>query len=130
MITLLELAAVCARQRAAALDLFEQLGAWITDTPPGAEQRRWATWCHRHATHAELWAARAPALREFSIDTATDEQRGWIGAPTTPHSRAAWYASVVAELSAELDDLAAAVDPELDPSTARTLSLVRADLAG
>jgi len=128
-VNLLDVGAACARMRAAALDLFEQLGAWVFDTPAGLDQQRWAMASHRHAWHADLWAERAPALREFAIEAATAGARGWIGTPAGPGSRAAWYASVCAELLAELDELAARVDPLLDPSTARTIALVRADLA-
>jgi len=129
VIALLEVAGLCARQRAASLDLFEQLGAWVTDTVPGAEQRHWATWCHRHAWHADLWAARAPALRDWSLEPATVAARGRIGAPADSAARGEWHHRVVAGLVTELDGLAAVVDAELDPSTARTIALVRADLA-
>lgn len=125
MITLLDVAEMCARMRAANLDLFEQLGAWVTDTPPGDEQRRWATLCHRHAWHADLWAQRAPAIRPFDLDAAVAAHRGAFGQPS---DRSAWYADVVAALRAQLDAAADHVDPTLDPSTTRTITLVRADL--
>lgn len=124
---LLDVADTCARMRAASLDLFEQLGGWVFDTPPGPEQQRWAMWCHRHAWHAGLWAERAPALREFDLESSVASRRGWIGTPAAAASRAAWYASVRAELHAELAELA--VDELLDPSTTRTVNLVLADLA-
>jgi hypothetical protein len=129
-VKLLAVAEVCARMRAANLDLFEQLGEWVLDTAPGAEQRRWATSCHRHAWHAALWAERAPAIRPFDLAAATSAVRGRVGAPLDAAERAAWYATAVARLVAELDGLAAQIDPELDPSTARTIALVRGDLAG
>lgn len=127
MIALLDVAALCARMRAIELDLFEQLGRWVTETPPGTQQRRWATLCHRHAWHAELWARRAPAIRPFDLDAAVAAQRGALA---EPGDRAAWYADVVATLRAELADAAARIDAELDPSTARTVALIGADLAG
>lgn len=129
-VSLVEVAELCARQRAAALDLFEQLGSWVTDTAPGPDQRRFAAWCHRHAWHAELWAARAPVLREWALGPATDAARGRIGSPAgaATADRVAWHHAVVAGLRAELAELAERVDAELDPSTARTAALVRADL--
>lgn len=112
--------------RAAELDLFEQLGQWVTDTPPGAAQRRWAVNCHRHAWHAELWAQRAPAIRPFDLASAVAAARR----PMRPAGDLVeWYAGMLAELTAELDAAAGVVDAELDPSTARTITLVRGDLA-
>ena len=52
-----------------------------------------------------------------------------IGAPADSAARGEWHHTVVAGLVTELDGLAAVVDAELDPSTARTIALVRADLA-
>lgn len=127
MLSLLDVAALCARMRAAELDLFEQLGSWVTDTPPGAEQRRWAAACHRHAWHAQLWAERAPAIRPFDLAVAVAESRGSMQPPSG--DRAGWYATTLAELSVELDTAAQRIDPELDPSTVRTITLVRTDLA-
>lgn len=129
MITLLDVGALCARMRATSLDLFEQLGAWVLDTPAGAAQQQWATACHRHAWHAELWAQRAPAIRPFDLDAAVADARGSVGTPSTPDTRAEWYGGVLAALIAELDELTARVDPVLDPSTARTVALVRTDVA-
>jgi hypothetical protein len=129
MITLLDVGARCARMRAANLDLFELLGAWVLDTPAGAPQQRWATACHRHAWHAELWAQRAPTIRSFDLDAAVAAARGALGTPSSPEVRAEWYASVLATLIAELDEHATQVDALLDPSTARTAALVRGDLA-
>jgi len=126
--TLLDVAALCARMRAASLDLFEQVGSWVTNTPAGAEQQRWATACHRHAWHADLWAQRAPAIRSFDLAAAVAAERGSLGAPSTPADRADWYRDVLSELATALDAAAAHVDPDLDPSTARTIALVRADL--
>lgn len=126
--TLLDVAAACARQRAAGLDLFEQLGAWVLDSPPGPDQRRWATAGHRHAWHADLWARRAPAIRPFDLDTAVAADRGRLGAPATPAERPTWYAATLGHLISEVEQLAAGVDPQLDPSTARTCDLVLADL--
>lgn len=124
MLTLLDVADLCARMRAVNLDLFETVGGWITDTPPGAEQQRWATVCHRHAWHADLWAERAPKIRPFDLDSAVAARRGRAVAGD---DRAAWYDALIAELSGELDEVD--VDPVLDPATARTIALVRADLA-
>jgi hypothetical protein len=52
-----------------------------------------------------------------------------VGTPAAPDTRAEWYAGVLAALTSELDELAERIDPLLDPSTARTVALVRGDLA-
>lgn len=129
MITLLDVGALCARMRAASIDLFEQLGAWVLDTPAGATQQRWATACHRHAWHAGLWAQRAPTIRPFDLDAAVADARGSVGRPSAPDTRSEWYVDVLAALTTELDELTERVDPLLDPSTARTVALVGGDLA-
>lgn len=123
---MLDVAALCARMRAVNLDLFELLGAWVTDTPAGAAQRRWATACHRHAWHADLWAQRAPTIRPFDLAAAVAGHRGALADPS---DRANWYTGRLTAIDAELAELAERVDSELDPSTARTIELVRADLA-
>ncbi len=126
MIALLDVAELCARMRALNLDLFERLGSWVATTPPGTEQRHWATACHRHAWHADLWAARAPAIRPFDLEAAVARHRSALGDAA---DRNGWYHEVLATLDAELADAAERVHPELDPSTIRTIALVRADLA-
>ena len=126
---IVELAGVCDRLADRNHELFGVLGRWVADEPDPARQRWFATAAHRHAWHADLWAARAPALRDWSLEPATVAARGRIGAPADSAARGEWHHRVVAGLVTELDGLAAVVDAELDPSTARTIALVRADLA-
>ncbi|HUF96627.1 MAG TPA: hypothetical protein VMM60_00775 [Ilumatobacter sp.] len=128
---IIELGAVCARQRAINLDLFERLGNLVTAsaTTAGADQQLLAAACHRHAWHAELWAGRAPSIppvhADGAFDRSVDAHRGNLEFVTD----VATYHSTAAALRAELTDLLERVDPLLDPSTARTIQLVLADLA-
>lgn len=130
MTSIIELGNVCARQRAISLDLFEQLGALVTAdaTPAGAEQQLFAKACHQHAWHAELWVHRAPTIPPVqghgAFERAVAQQRG-VNEPVTD---AASYRSAAVALVAELTVLLGQVDPLLDPSTTRTITLVLADL--
>lgn len=58
--------------------LFETLGRWAQDAPEPSAKRVFATWCHRHAWHAELWRARLPAIggRPSSPGAAGDRRGG------------------------------------------------------
>lgn len=119
---IVELGEVCARMRARSLDAFEGCGQWVTATPAGALQRLLAEATHRHAWHAELWAARSPAIPAVDLEAATAAAR-------RPLPDVEAYQELLDDLVSELDALVARVDPTLDPSTARTVALVRADLA-
>ena len=48
--------------------------------------------------------------------------------PVTTDERRARYSALLDELRADLDDLSHRFDPEIDPSTARTVELVGADV--
>ena len=120
---IVELGEVCARMRARSLDAFERCGRWVTSTPPGELQRLLAEACHRHAWHAELWAARAPAIPSIDLEALTAAARGVRDLPGVEV-----YRELLDELTSELDALTARVDPVLDPSTIRTIALVRTDL--
>jgi hypothetical protein len=124
---IVELADVCARQRAVSLDLFTELGAWVAaDTDVTGEQRRWfSTACHRHAWHAELWARRSPAIPPVDLDAATDAARH-RRLPDTPDADT--YRGLIDTMLADLDRLAGRIDPDLDPATHRVIMLVRHDL--
>ncbi len=127
---IVELAEICARMRAVNLDLFEELGAWVTATDGGAPQRHFATACHRHAWHAELWERRTPSIpglqQESNADpSAAGNRAGQLGA--TPDAAA--YSARLDDLLGELAELAARIDADLDPSTARVITLIRNDLA-
>lgn len=118
---IVELGEVCARLRARSLDAFERCGEWVTSTPPGELQQLLAEACHRHAWHAELWAARAPAIPPVDLEALTAAAR-------RPPAGVEAYRALLDELAAELDALTSRVDPALDPSTTRTITLVRTDL--
>lgn len=118
---IVELGEVCARLRARSLDAFERCGEWVTSTPPGELQQLLAEACHRHAWHAELWAARAPAIPPVDLEE-------WTAAARRPIADVEAYGALLDELAAELDALTSRVDPALDPSTTRTITLVRTDL--
>lgn len=128
---IIELGAVCARQRAINLDLFERLGGLVTasDTAPGADQQLSATACHRHAWHAELWANRAPNIApvhaEGAFDRSVEAHRGTHEFVTDVGT----YRAATDALRTGLTDLLERVDPLLDPSTTRVIQLVIADLA-
>ncbi len=117
---IVELGERCARLRALSLDLFEQLGAGITTAEP-ARQRLLAEAAHRHAWHAELWEARCPVIPSVDLEQMTADHR-------TNADLLADYGAVLDDLNAELDELERRIDPRIDPSTRRTIMLVRADL--
>ena len=121
---IVELAAVCAGMRASSLDLFEELGGWVTTA--GVEHQRWyAVACHRHAWHADLWAARFPTIPPVDLDVAVaDARRSRL--PRQPDAEV--YRSVLAEMLADLDTLSHRIDPATDPATHRVTSLVGRDL--
>lgn len=57
--------------------LFETLGRWAQDAPEPSAKRVFATWCHRHAWHAELWRTRLPAIGgRLRAPGAADDRRG------------------------------------------------------
>jgi len=122
---IIELGAICASMRARNIDLFEQIGGWVVDTADPTLQRLFAEASHRHAWHAELWAQRAPAIPPAELDTS-------IAAPPFPVFAPIGSAEVYAEqLDRMLDDLRqlmSRIDVLLDPSTARTITLISADL--
>ncbi len=123
---IVELADVCARGRAASLDLFETLGAWIADTDEPALQRLFVEASHRHAWHAEVWLARTPAIPTVDVEALTGAHRA--GREDPPPDRRVWYRTRVDEQLARLESLDARVDPVLDPATRRAIRLVSADL--
>jgi hypothetical protein len=120
--------------------LFETLGAWARTVTEPDVKRLFATWCHRHAWHAELWRTRMPFIpaRTDGPDHTADVA-AWI-APlqrvladpdlvTTTATRLAIIADpVLGALESALDEHRAAIDERLDGPTARILELVRADL--
>lgn len=124
---IVELAEVCAHQRSHCLDLFEITGSWVTDESDPSLQRLFASACHRHAWHAELWAQRCPVIPGVDLDETTGAYRG-ERPQVVPAERVDRYRSELTGMIEALDRVAARFDPELDPGTARTLMLVRTDL--
>ena len=115
--------------------LFETLGRWARELPEPDVKRVMATWCHRHAWHAELWRERLP-----SVDTVADpddDVDAWIeplrvallDVNTSEEAIAALRESVLPALEAALTEHRDAIDPLLDGPTARVLDLLGADLA-
>lgn len=124
---IVELGQICNAMRARNLELFEQLGSWVPDTPDPELQRLFAEACHRHAWHAELWAQRTPTIPPVEPSPAERPAR------ESPESiaqadRAAVYADAIDRLQSAVTATLARVDPLLDPATARTIELVLADL--
>lgn len=130
-LSIVELAETCAAMRARSLDAFEQLGTWVASdapAPPDAPLRRaLSAATHRHARHAELWAARLPSIPGDTAEPASDRPIRFA----TDDSAAVVDAYTVwlDRLEADLVTLAGRFDPVLDPSTADTIALVRADIA-
>jgi hypothetical protein len=121
--------------------LFETFGAWARSVPDPPVKRLLATWCHRHAWHAELWRARLPSTppRTDGPDPTADVV-AWIaplervlsdpGTATTTAAKLAVAAdSLLTAIRSAVDEHRAAIDERLDGPTARILDLVDADLA-
>ncbi len=124
---IVELAGVCTALRARCLDLFEVTGGWVFDTDDAAQQRWFCEASHRHAWHAALWAERSPAIPTVDADRLVGEHREPLDS-SPGLDRADRYHRWVELLLARLDELEARIVLELDPSTLRTIRLVRADL--
>lgn len=121
---IVELAGVCARMRALSLDLFGELGAWVTRAD--VEHQRWyATACHRHAWHADLWAQRSPAIPPVDLEALVAGGRR-ARLPARPDATA--YRSLLTEALGDLDELSHRIDPAIDPGTQRVSTLVSRDL--
>ena len=124
---IVELGDVCAALRARSLDLFEVTGAWVSDTDDADELRLFAEASHRHAWHAELWAARSPLIPPVDLDRLVDEAR--VPLDSSPgRDRVDRYIDWLGQLLDRLDVIEQRLDPELDPNTRRTIGLVRNDL--
>jgi hypothetical protein len=124
---MIELIDVCARMRAHSLDLFELVGGWVTTTGDPVVQRLLATACHQHAWHADLWAQRCPTVPVGDLEPATASDRH-PAQQISDSERVSTYRARLEQLVGDMDRLATRFDPDLDPSTARTIDLVRSDL--
>lgn len=124
MTTIAELVDLCDEQCATDLGWFVALGSRVRHEPDPRLQRLFATAAHRHAWHAELWAARRPTVPHDAVHGMPD--------PATPDvgdDLVASYREHLATRRSFLADLREAADPELDPATVRVVSLVDNDLA-
>jgi hypothetical protein len=126
-IGVLELSRVCAAMRERSLELFTQLGRWVPSASPGELQRLFAESCHRHAWHAELWEARAPAIGE-NQPVSTPSSGAEPVDRDDDDTRRERYRAELSALEHDLRLLHARIDPVLDPSTARTIDLVGRDV--
>lgn len=128
--TIDELAADVGRRIALETMLFEELGRLARDNSLPARSRRvLATWCHRHAWHAELWRERLPVIPHREVPGPRDlESVESARASITSDASALVDAVLPAMLSEHVGVHRDAVDARLDGPTARILSLVAADL--
>ena len=124
----LELSRVCASMRERSLELFTQLGRWVPSASPGELQRLFAESCHRHAWHAELWEARAPAIAEKQPVSTPSSGPEPLDGDDNDDTRRERYRADLSALEHDLRLLHARIDPVLDPSTARTIDLVGRDV--
>ncbi len=121
---IVELVDVCQTMQGRNERLFRSLGAIVTGGTAGSDGRLLAEACHRHAWHAELWAARCPIIpieESAGSSRAADAVAGDDAGEVYRHELDA--------LRAYVEGLRERIDRELDPSSARVVDLVRADLA-
>ncbi len=113
--------------------LFETLGRWARELPEPPVKRVMATWCHRHAWHAELWRGRLPVIPNHHAD---DEGDTWLNplrdslarVGSTGDAIAVLFGPVLQALEDAVNEHRDAIDPRVDGPTARILDLVSADL--
>ena len=105
----------------------QRLGDWVRDAEvvDAVTQRWFATACHRHAWHADLWDARRPTIPGPSTAHPTI---GLGPAPVYTGERVAAYRAYLDGQITALAALRRRVDPDVDPSTTRVIDLVRTDL--
>jgi hypothetical protein len=123
-IGIVDLVGVCDEQYAVNLGWFVVLGERVRDETDPQLQRWFATAAHRHAWHAELWASRRPAIPHDAIHELPAPAAIEVG-----DDLAVAYRDHLVLQRAWLGRLRDEIDPELDPSTLRVLTLVDADLA-
>lgn len=124
MIPIHRLVTIADDRASLALGWFETLGRWVVDERDARSQQWFATACHRLAWHAELWSERRPAVPH---DIAHPRPRA--AEVSRVGDRVAALETHLADERERLADLAARIDPDLDPATIRLISLVDADLA-
>ncbi|MEQ8439677.1 MAG: hypothetical protein RIB65_19455 [Ilumatobacter fluminis] len=115
---IVDLVDVCRDMRSRNRALFGQIGEWVADESDPALQRWFAVGSHRHAWHADLWDERLPKI----------PMEGGRDSVLITTGRADAYRQHLEQMVADLDELSPRIDATLDPSTARVVTLVRADL--
>ncbi|MEO6652082.1 MAG: hypothetical protein ABIP17_05430 [Ilumatobacteraceae bacterium] len=126
---IVELVDICGAMERRNLALFEGLGAVVTGGRAGSSGRLLAEACHVHAWHADLWAARRPAIpveRSHAEPNAAPARAG----PSVDgdHGPVGAYRAEIDVIREMLHELAERLDWDLDPSTARVIELVVGDL--
>jgi hypothetical protein len=107
--------------------LFETLGRWARDAPEPAAKRTFATWCHRHAWHADLWRDRLPAIDgRQRAPGAADDRRGGRADGTAGDADGGDHPEA-AVVDVWLEPLRRVLT---DPATATTTEAKRSVLAG
>jgi hypothetical protein len=117
------------------LQLFEALGAWVTDVPELEAKAVVATQSYHHAWHAELWHGLLPSVPHLHApdlvvpaDPTTAAQIDSLGAATgTVERLALLYEDVLPGLIAAYTDHLGRTTPVTDGPTIRALRLVLAD---
>lgn len=130
--TLAEIATITRDMARLEHQLFVTLGEAARSADPPLSPDVLATWCHRHAWHAERWTHRAPVVAGWF---GSDPPATWAGSAPVDDAVAALAAdgfTAVATAVAALDDalalIAARTDSVTDPATARVLALVQRDV--
>jgi hypothetical protein len=114
--------------------LFETLGRWARELREPALKRTMATWCHRHAWHADLWRARLPVIPHHEVGA--DGVEAWLAPLRTAldtvdeaaDAVTVMFGPVLEALEQAVDEHRNAIDSRLDGPSARILELVSADL--
>lgn len=116
--------------------LFELLGAWVTTTADPAAKRLFASHCHQHAWHADLWCDRIPVLRHIEADSVVVAPSDAVAAllddiaslEESPGRVSAVYGVVLPALVEAYGEWLDDTDAAVDAPTARVLTLVLNDL--
>lgn len=124
MIAIVELVGLCDELAATDLGWFTVLGERVPSEPDPVRQRLFAEAAHRHAWHAELWTRRRPAIPHDAVHLAPEPK-----VPSVGDDLLAAYRDHLSERRSFLAQLLERAEPDLDPATVRTVTLVDADLA-
>lgn len=107
--------------------LFETLGRWARDAPEPAAKRTLATWCHRHAWHADLWRDRLPDIGRRTTASGAADSSGGDQANRTPPDVDGRHRRDGVAVDSWLEPLRRVLT---DPATAITTEAKRLVLAG